>query len=209
VFDTLVKVGSAWNGERLFQMHMKELFQEVLDLGEFGRDTDELYGYFNEPKNYIFWHTLIGSIDNYTKGFDTLQRRIDKKTAGPTEFEKWYNWTISLSPEDLYDEEVRHVHSAINSTTVGRRFIVAENGHVGFAPESCEEGDLQVVLPGGRMPYVLRPQSSSNAENERQDDEGEEHYKILGDAYIHGVMDGEIFDILDEIGGEMEDIFLV
>jgi hypothetical protein len=38
-------------------------------------------------------------------------------------------------------------------------------------------GDVVAVLTGGTMPIVLRPHNG--------------YYTVVGDAYIHGIMDGE------------------
>lgn len=63
------------------------------------------------------------------------------------------------------------------------------------------------MLAGGQAPYVLR------LENSQEPLEGEEDsrkcYGILGDAYIRGVMNGEVLQKLEERGGEMEKIVLV
>jgi hypothetical protein len=40
-------------------------------------------------------------------------------------------------------------------------------------------GDKVVVLFGAELPFILR-----------QDKDG--HYQVIGEAYVHGVMDGEV-----------------
>jgi len=50
------------------------------------------------------------------------------------------------------------------------------------------EGDLVAVLPGGKVPYILRSHIPENTSSGRQ-------FTVLGDAYVHGIMDGEAFDM--------------
>jgi hypothetical protein len=45
-------------------------------------------------------------------------------------------------------------------------------------------GDLVVVLFGGRVPFVLRQQGK--------------RYTLIGECYIHDVMDGEAIDMWRE-----------
>jgi hypothetical protein len=60
-----------------------------------------------------------------------------------------------------------------------KRPYLSEKGYVGMGPISTQPGDVIVVLMGGRVPYILRPR-------------GEGKYFFLGEAYCHGIMDGEI-----------------
>jgi hypothetical protein len=52
-----------------------------------------------------------------------------------------------------------------------------EAGHDGVAAACSKGGDSVGFFVGCRIPYVLRPFG--------------EVYRILGDAYLHGVMDGK------------------
>ncbi|KUJ21505.1 HET-domain-containing protein [Mollisia scopiformis] len=59
-----------------------------------------------------------------------------------------------------------------------RRPFLSISGYVGLVPEFTEEGDVLVVFCGAKFPYVLRRN-------------GDETYKFIGEAYVHGIMDGE------------------
>ena len=58
-----------------------------------------------------------------------------------------------------------------------RRFCTTKKGYVGWAPPGAQKGDQVCILLGGQVPYVVRPVKGG--------------YKYLGEAYIHGVMNGE------------------
>ncbi|KAF2473585.1 uncharacterized protein BDR25DRAFT_386379 [Lindgomyces ingoldianus] len=62
---------------------------------------------------------------------------------------------------------------------VDRRFVRTEKGYFGFWPAECREADIVAVVSGGSMPYVLRPTNGG--------------YMLVGDPYVHGIMDGEAF----------------
>lgn len=61
-----------------------------------------------------------------------------------------------------------------------RRFFRTESGFYGLGPACMQEGDIVVVLYGGKVPYALRPVGP--------------HFAFLGEFYVDSIMRGEIFD---------------
>ncbi|KAF4778821.1 hypothetical protein HER10_EVM0010933 [Colletotrichum scovillei] len=65
--------------------------------------------------------------------------------------------------------------------TYNRRFFRSKGGRFGWAVDGVKEGDLVVVLYGCDYPIIIR--------------EGEQKKsRIIGDCYIHGLMDGEAME---------------
>lgn len=60
----------------------------------------------------------------------------------------------------------------------GRKLVVSTNGYIGLAPSTTLPDDKICVLLGCHAPVILRPQPNKR-------------YLLVGDAYIHGLMDGE------------------
>lgn len=61
---------------------------------------------------------------------------------------------------------------------VYRAIFKTSKGYLGLGPDTLHVGDVAVVLFGGKVPYILR----------RKDG----HYQFVGEAYIHGIMRGEM-----------------
>jgi hypothetical protein len=60
-----------------------------------------------------------------------------------------------------------------------KRLLITENGLIGSAPQTAEEGDILCVLYGCSVPVILRkPQD-------------EDFYEFVGECYLHGFMDAE------------------
>jgi hypothetical protein len=59
-----------------------------------------------------------------------------------------------------------------------RRFFVSQADRYGWAVDGAQPGDHVAVLYGCNYPFLLRESSDAT-------------YKIIGDCYIHGLMDGE------------------
>jgi hypothetical protein len=78
-----------------------------------------------------------------------------------------------------FDEMVQQV-------SLYRRLIRTDNGRIGFGPEMSEKGDVVFILPGGKVPFVLRRIEGFIT--------GAPWVQLLGDAFIHGAMAGEMIE---------------
>ena len=106
---------------------------------------------------------------------------------------------------------------------VDRRFFRTSEGYIRFGPAKCQPGDYIVVLTGGDVPYIFRPLSTSHKLSRACRYLAGKHenalsmtkqvaktwYTILGDSYVHGIMDGDAFSILNEKNRKLRDIVLV
>ncbi|KIW00453.1 uncharacterized protein PV09_07978 [Verruconis gallopava] len=78
----------------------------------------------------------------------------------------------AIEPDDIH-ESVTGPHPA----SFRRKLIVTEQGYLGLTAEQVEKNDVVAICCGGQLPLVLRATSN--------------HYTLIGEAYIHGIMDGE------------------
>jgi hypothetical protein len=60
---------------------------------------------------------------------------------------------------------------------LGRRFFITRNGYFGLGPQAARQGDRVVVLLGVDVPLVLRRVDKT--------------HHVVGEAYVHGIMNGE------------------
>lgn len=67
---------------------------------------------------------------------------------------------------------------------VYRRFMTTERGYIGLGHSQSQVGDLICLLQGCSMPTILRPFEGG--------------YTVVGECYVHGIMDGEFWDAQDE-----------
>ncbi|OAL43476.1 HET domain-containing protein [Pyrenochaeta sp. DS3sAY3a] len=59
-----------------------------------------------------------------------------------------------------------------------RAFILTSDGHIGISSLGTQPGDTVAVIFGGGVPYVIRKSS--------------DHFLFVSEAYIHGLMNGEM-----------------
>ncbi|KAH6681304.1 heterokaryon incompatibility protein-domain-containing protein [Halenospora varia] len=120
---------------------------------------------------------------------------------GSTEFEKWFqrNWNFTFAGRTLRSwaldtewefnikrsqgEDARAAIDMFEATCMhvsrNRRLITTLEGYVGHAPREVKRGDAIYVLPGCKVPVVLRNIGGQ--------------YHLLGECYVHGIMNEEAF----------------
>jgi len=97
--------------------------------------------------------------------------------------------------------EMTHYSSEFVSAFRGRvgrkRLFVTEGRYLGLGPASMREGDGVWVLPGAGAAFILRKVDVTDDEDVR--------CNFIGEAYVHGIMNGEAVDGKDV---QMRDISL-
>lgn len=87
-------------------------------------------------------------------------------------------------PADLQQRSTHGVaddfHFDMNLSCKGRSFFITKTGYYGLGPWITKPGDECGILKGARVPFVLRRES------------GQVAAKLVGEAYVHGIMNGEL-----------------
>ena len=83
---------------------------------------------------------------------------------------------------------------ALRAALTMRRFAVTGRGYFALAPRGARVGDQLVVLRHAAVPFVVRRAGEGSG------------YVLLGEAYVHGIMHGEVVEMGDL---EVEDVNLV
>jgi hypothetical protein len=80
----------------------------------------------------------------------------------------------------------------INGVAGRRCLLVTKSGELGLGPLPTQSGDVVAFIRNTRVPFILRKAQAGR-------------YIVVGEAYIHGFMHGEI---LDDDPPEFQDIIL-
>jgi hypothetical protein len=115
---------------------------------------------------WLQWLRTAGSVDgagsHYPPGLYSQERPFLNDT---TEEEM-------LELSSRYQEMVRRYN-------LERRLFRTKKGYLGLGAHGLAKGDKVCVVAGGAVPLLLRPRTTGQG------------YEFIGDAYVHGVMDGE------------------
>ncbi|KAG5659910.1 hypothetical protein KAF25_003432 [Fusarium avenaceum] len=179
--------------------HFSEIFQQGRLREMYDACMQRLSTYpTGEDVNTAFGLTLIGGLP-LTKGLQKKETSVETyadmymgfydatqipqtppemKAARDKALEKYYAVGLDLS----------WLHEILDAYCE-RRFVIMDSGHMGLAHNAVLEGDLIVSVVGLAWPCVLRARSEDHKDG----------FEFIGDAYCHGMMDGEALQaILDE-----------
>ena len=79
----------------------------------------------------------------------------------------------------------------------GRKLVITAKGYFGQARTPAQRGNVVCILLGCSVPVILRKQAN-----------GQSH-KVISEAYIHGVSEGEAMDWLEAGHHSLEDIRII
>jgi len=113
------------------------------------------------------WPVWVGRLSNRFKRLDEMILYLHNNLG--------FRRIASHRTEILMD-----LNKSISRAITGRKFFVTENGRMGLGPDDMSPGDEVFCLAGSPVPYVLTAF-------------GEEH-RLVGECYVHGIMDGELWD---------------
>lgn len=83
--------------------------------------------------------------------------------------------------------DMKDLRQQQEKTVANRALVRLENGLLGLVNWSTQGGDEIWALAGSRVPFTLRKEYS--------DGQGDEpRYRLIGDAYVHGIMHGEVIE---------------
>ncbi|KAH6644634.1 heterokaryon incompatibility protein-domain-containing protein [Boeremia exigua] len=159
---------------RKTRSYCNEILDDMYEIAE--PVEDKPYDGRYQTRKEAFWLTMCGGYE--TNAIDRRSHISKRRLSSYQCFESWEEWFRgSRTTYQTSDYQLRSVTDSIASVSKGRTFCITEKGLMGWIPKNCLPGDCVAVMTGGRVPIILRPHDG--------------YYTVLGDAYIHGIMDGE------------------
>jgi hypothetical protein len=116
-----------------------------------------------------------------------LQKAIDKRAEFRADFAAYIIRLFGASKQDTSQysalmEEARsgswlRYEAKASQVCWNRSLFITLKGYMGLGPSPLQLGDIVCILFGGIVPFILRPKNG--------------YYQLVGDAYVHGIMEGE------------------
>lgn len=93
-----------------------------------------------------------------------------------------------MSDDEMEPEAARQfLQDSFAEYMMGRCFCITDYGCLGLGTGAMARGDVVAVLYGCSTPVLLRPHRNGDKVSPKE-------YRFVGDAYIHGYMDGEAME---------------
>jgi Heterokaryon incompatibility protein (HET) len=171
-----------------------------------------------------YWRTLCA--DTVFQSSETTDQ-LGIRRARPEDAEAYACWCMNADgspfrPSGLTSEEqapMRHYPGfeelgetlssdalafgiTLYTSTLRRRLFLTKRGYLGLGRTDTSVGDKVVLLVGGSTPFIVRRTPDAVVRGEIPADA---LYALIGDCYVHGLMDGEGM----ELGIKEEPIYLV
>ncbi|KAM0196126.1 hypothetical protein ACHAPA_004770 [Fusarium lateritium] len=87
----------------------------------------------------------------------------------------------------------------------GKRMAVMDDGSIGLVSDRAQVGDVVFVVQGASVPFVLR---ALDTNGKVLGDSVEKCYSLVGEAVVLDVMDGEIWELVNNGGKVVEDVVI-
>jgi hypothetical protein len=186
-------------------MPWQDLLKEWRELAGIRKFLNRSYAAKTSTTCYdAYWQTLCCSLlplrsqnlDYSYKAIRTLENMEYRSWH-----EAWWDWIIRFNADMSHLDSVSSNYTGAEIDAFNlqvyhsanmRRLLISDNDRwLGLAPMDAQVGDRIVLLGGGKVPYILRPKDGTETGC----------YELIGDAYVHGIMDGEAWnpELLEEI----------
>jgi hypothetical protein len=128
--------------------------------------------------------TWLASQEGYYFRWERFRQAIAGFQLGEWLFDDFFSNDI---PADATEYNFTEVYAAVERSIKKHRFMTTEKGLIGWAPDNMlpnnatyrtRKGDLIAIVHGCSTPLAIRPLGSM--------------FQVLGEAYVQGLMDGEV-----------------
>ncbi|KAK1975492.1 heterokaryon incompatibility protein [Colletotrichum cereale] len=116
---------------------------------------------------------------------------------------------LEVSAENEFVSQLMEdpISKIVQFISPGRRVLKTKEGYLGLGPASVVAGDEIWLIKGSRMPLVLRKTEFMPVARESTAGAKGETYALVGEAYLHGVMYGEMLSKHNP--GEFQPVVLI
>lgn len=154
----------------------------------------------------------FGKLSGRSEGFEDIVKRNSLGRRVFSTAEGRVGMTAIEAPVPGDDEDEQNMDC--QTSNLGDDKVPERLGgqHAERTAAGVHRGDAVVALVGGVFPYILRPSSPGEAEDDSIGGDLRESgsYNLVGECHLQGVMDGELFKDTDDLYGEWKsDLALV
>lgn len=134
-----------------------------------------------------FVTTLLSSVKKTPNGFERLEDQDQPAIL------EWFYARIEgreISEGRFTAMELDAFTDVFKLSVTMRTFFITDDGRMGLGPTSTTKGDVLYVLPGGKLPFILRP-ADPPATVEKHIHVSQT-FSLVGDCFLHGAIDPQL-----------------
>lgn len=96
-------------------------------------------------------------------------------------------WKRVMSMSTSQVTELQKYTRSVTAASRDRTFFSTNGGRIGLGPSATKQGDLVYMIRNTWTPFIIRPSEKDS-----------EQFELVGEAYVHGLMYREAFDLVSE-----------
>lgn len=179
-----------------------EVWQEICRVANLDPSA---YAGSEKPIQDALWRAVCGDVQSIQGHLNDSVQRLPG-SIDTAKYKAWLKWYLSSEDQTSmeFENEIGSINTRFRAISAGRCFVSTARGYLGWGPDACQIGDPVVLIPGGKVPYVLRAHVAADSSQG-----GKRMFTFLGDAYIEGLMNGEAFDDSGEAAVAFQDVLLI
>jgi hypothetical protein len=186
--DTTILIGSedakldhgTKAGQARIALRSKASFETYMAFAEAANKLPE-----GQEREESLWRTLCCDMTNQIPARRApaeyaIAWKLLGKQHQATKSDGSVDWT-GIDKSDFTNDNIFNYVALMNTIGIhsaGRNLCVTAGGYLGHVPSGSKIGDKICILFGSAVPFVLR-----------EDKDGV--FKLVGECYVHGIMDGE------------------
>lgn len=147
-----------------------------------------------EPPNYFTGETQLEALSLVLAAGLNIDRR--KVSEALTKFRAHFGaylghllesmgqtWSTAEGLQGVKEQGDRYGYERLVRTKChNRSLFFTRKGYMGLGPD-VQGGDIVCIFFGAEVPFVIRPKDT--------------YYELVGDAYVHGIMDGKVMEMYE------------
>lgn len=136
---------------------------------------------FEAPPSFTLERTI--SVEEHTAKARKRPRLFSEHMyTEPNMLRSLRNWQRQRQGGEVFTDLLESLIGMLEN----QNFFVTKSGYIGIGPPDTQAGDQVWIFNGGNVPFVMREVGNVTA--------GPLQLNLIGDAYVHGIMDGEIVE---------------
>ena len=152
-----------------WQQDMIRITREMTSLSLLYRSEQERW--------HAWWRTFIGEMkDDFRRAPPDYERLVRS-------YKNAIDRLVIIGPNRYLPmrerKEIEEIRACMTRMALHRKFCLSLEGRIGWVPRAAQTGDIISLMRGSTVPIIIRPTQQENS------------YLMIGQSYIHGIMDGE------------------
>ncbi|KAH7076311.1 heterokaryon incompatibility protein-domain-containing protein [Paraphoma chrysanthemicola] len=209
--DEILDVGEVYTvneDESIYLTQVVQIMRGALRLVEDFRSSHPFRNKYTNGESWksAYWRTMVGDllmaefpvqrVEDQHERFvrDLLGQEYLDDSTGVVVDGGVIDHQVSLKTQNdshktpIWNHGENELWESVCGMIPNHAFFITQSGYIGIGPASTQPVDEVWIFHGGKVPFVMRRTDASKAMGRHRT------LNLVGDAYVHGIMDGQAME---------------